>query len=96
MLASVKSRAPEPLEAPGRKSGQLAGVHVTELAVCEKTIILCGGCKHRFDWKRYGYFCEKNLPVAGRCDGCDDLINPKTLFIHEQYLGQTWTPRKAR
>ena len=84
-------------EYPGRPMGQPHGTHVTDEAELKKCVILCEGCAHKFDPKKYHYYLTREFKIQGRCDGCKQHSQRARFFIHESSLGrkhgQCWTPR---
>ena len=86
----------------GKRRGTPAGTHVTDLSALKKTIVLCGGCQSKFDWRRHGYYSVwryEHQPVLGQCDGCRGMIsgNDGRLFLHESSRAQAWaTPDEQR
>ena len=58
----------------GAPTKRLAGGWVSDLAALGKAIVLCDGCRKKFDHGRYGYVRRALLPgqrfVMGDCDGC--------------------------
>lgn len=66
----------------GRKPGQLAGTHVTDLAALGLAIWLCQECHPKFNSAAYGYTTDIKMPfVRGNCDGCKTYVPMARLFI---------------
>lgn len=81
----------------GRRIGKPPGGYLSDLVSLRKVVSLCDSHAHKFDAARAHYFHEKNIPVDGRCDDCrQDLWARGSLFVPEELLGQTWTPRPNR
>ncbi|MCA9457219.1 MAG: hypothetical protein KC587_11175 [Nitrospira sp.] len=88
----------------GRKRGTLGGSLVNDMASLGKTIMLCGDCQGKFDWRRHQYYSVwryEHQPVTGPCDVCRVQVtgNDGRLFIHESVRPKAWaTPdeQKAR
>lgn len=75
------------LESTGRKPGQTAGTHVSDLAALKKTILLCSSCRPKFDDKAYGYVTSARLPMCGgKCDGCKDNGMGRSVFLHHSQM----------
>lgn len=87
---------------PGRNRGTLGGSLVADMSELQKALVLCGGCQHKFDYKRHGYYSVwkyENQPVIGPCDVCKLEITGSDgrLFIHENMRHKTWaTPDEQR
>ena len=86
----------------GRKRGTTGGSLVGDMVHLEKTIVLCGFCQHKFDYKRHGYYSVwryENTPVVGDCDVCKMRIagTDGRLFLHENVRHKAWaTPEEKR
>jgi hypothetical protein len=95
-----KMRKLQSFLAPGRRSGKLPGTHIDDLSARLNCILLCGGCKHKFDHMRHDYFYEKNIRVSATCDGCDEHTMSAHMYIHESTVvqnrrsrhGDSWLP----
>jgi len=76
------------LEFGGRKRGTLGGSLVSDMVCLKKTIVLCGTCQGKFDWRHHQYYSVRHYEhqaVCGPCDVCKIYINGNDgrLFIHE-------------
>ena len=92
------------VEHPGRKSGQLAGTWVSDLAERRKAIVLCETpCQSRFYYKRAQYYKDERYGsrATARCDGCREYTTRGRLYLPEERLtepsgmsrpGQCWSP----
>ena len=58
----------------GAPSKRLAGGWIGDLTALGKAVVLCDGCRRKFDAKRAGYERRQLWPgqkfVLGDCDGC--------------------------
>ena len=85
------------LEHRGRLTGRVAGGYIAgDLSENQKTILLCPMCKHGFDWKKHSYynvFHYDHIYARGQCDVCRAMTMKASLYLHEAYIGQSWTPR---
>ena len=90
------------MEFGGRKRGTLGGSLVSDMASLQKTIMLCGTCQGKFDWRHHGYYSiwrYEHQPVVGACDVCRVYVtgNDGRLFIHESIRPKCWaTPDELR
>jgi len=90
------------LEFGGRKRGTLAGSLVSDMVSLQKTLILCGDCQGKFDYRRCGYYSVyryEHQPVLGPCDVCRVQItgNDGRLFLHEEVRPNAWaTPDEQK
>ena len=84
-------------EDQGWKSGRAKGAYIAgDLSELQKTILLCGMCKHGFDRKKHHYYNVSHydkLNATGKCDVCKEFSNKLTFYLHETKLGHSWTPR---
>lgn len=84
-------------EFPGRNVGKPHGTFVTDEAEQQLCVILCNGCSHRFDPKKYHYYLTREFKIQGRCDACKEHTQDTNLFMYEGLLGrksgQCWWPR---
>lgn len=78
---------------PGRKIGAVEGAWVSDIASLRKAITLCQNCSHKFAHRAHHYFREDKVKATGMCDGCRDNMARCTLYMPEELLGNTWTPR---
>ena len=82
------------MEDKGYSKNRLPGAYVAgDLAELRKTILLCPGCIHGFDWKRHGYYnvtMYEKLNATGRCDKCKGDSTKLTFYIHETNVGVCW------
>ncbi|MHC4222992.1 MAG: hypothetical protein ACYSUN_03295 [Planctomycetota bacterium] len=83
---------PEVYRSQGRPWRRPAGGWMADLAALKQTILLCSGCAHKFDFKRAHYFREGRFEAIGGCDGCVTHYGKVVLFVHQSYLGQSWSP----
>ncbi len=79
----------------GRNKGTTGGSLVSDLAEMQKTIVLCGSCQHKFDYKRHGYYSVwryENQPVTGNCDVCAVSITGSDgrIFVHDNLRHKVW------
>ena len=85
---------------PGKSKGTLGGSLVSDMSEMEKTLIMCGKCQHKFDYKRQGYYSVwryENQPVTGECDICLVRITGSDgrIFIHDNMRHKVWvTPEE--
>ena len=82
----------------GRKRGTLGGSLISDLVCLQKTIMLCGDCQGKFDWRRHGYFSVwryEHQPVCGACDVCRIQVtgDDGRLFIHEENRPKAYQTR---
>ena len=91
------------LQDSGWKHGRSAKAYVAgDLVGAQKTILLCSGCKHGFDWKKHGYYNVahyEQIHASGACDVCKGQSNQLELFLHEQHRLAMWSTKdeqKAR
>jgi hypothetical protein len=82
----------------GRKKGTTGGSLVGDMVQLRKTIILCGSCQHKFDWRHNNYFSVwryEHQPVVGECDVCKLRItgNDGRLFLHEASRHNVWATK---
>jgi len=86
----------------GRKKATTGGSLVSDLAALQKTLVLCGSCQHKFDYRRRHYYSVwryEHTSVIGACDVCKIQIvgNDGRLFIHEANREAVWaTPDDQR
>ena len=86
----------------GRKRGTLGGSLVNDMASLGKTIMLCGDCQGKFDWRHHQYYSVwryEHQPVTGPCDVCRVQVtgNDGRLFIHESIRPKAWaTPDEQK
>ena len=79
----------------GRKRGTTGGSLVSDLSALKKTIVLCGECQGKFDWRRHHYYSVRHYEhksVLGDCDVCRARITGKDgrLFLHEDTRDDAW------
>jgi len=79
----------------GRKRGTLGGSLISDMVSLHKTIVLCGDCQGKFDWRHHGYYSVwryEHQPVVGDCDVCRVRIigNDGRLFLHESNRPKAW------
>ena len=81
----------------GRRHGLGHGSYLSDLVALQKTILLCGACQHRFDWRRHGYrsiWRYEHTAVQGQCDACRVTCTVDgRAFIHENHFSQVWMTR---
>ena len=81
----------------GWKHGRSAKAYVAgDLVGAEKTILLCGGCKHGFDWKKHGYYNVahyEQILATGVCDVCKEHSPRLELLLHEATRGGCWSTK---
>lgn len=82
----------------GRKRGTLGGSLISDLVSLKKTIMLCGDCQSKFDWRHHGYYSiwrYEHQPVLGDCDVCRIRVtgNDGRLFIHEDQRPKSFVTR---
>ena len=59
-------------------------------------ILLCGGCKHGFDWKKHGYYNVahyEQILATGVCDVCKEHSPRLELLLHEATRGGCWSTK---
>jgi hypothetical protein len=87
-------------EDPGKPRGRSKGSYIAgDLSECKQTILLCSHCKHAFDWKRHHYYpvtLYDKIHARGKCDGCKTHGDRQWFYVHENFLGLSWTPRHGR
>ena len=85
------------MEDRGRATKRLPGGYIAgDLSELCKTILLCPMCKHGFDWKKHRYYNVSyydHIHATGRCDVCKAFSNTLAFYLHEAYVGLSWTPR---
>jgi len=85
------------LEDKGATYGRSKGAYVAgDLSELKTAILLCGLCKHGFDWKKHHYYNTTHydhVRARGRCDICREERADLSLYLHESVIGQSWTPR---
>lgn len=81
-------------EDPGYAKKRVAGAYIAgDLAELQKTILLCAGCKHGFDWKKHHYYNVAHyepIYATGRCDKCKTPGTQLELYIHETNKETAW------
>ena len=85
------------LQDSGWKHGRSAKAYVAgDLSGAQKTILLCGGCKHGFDWKKHGYYNVahyEQILATGNCDVCKAPSNRLELYLHESTRMGCWSTK---
>ena len=86
------------MEDPGWKSKRVPGAYIAgDLVENQKCILLCGTCKHGFDWKKHHYYSyakHDHVYGTGRCDKCKQETNKLFIYMHESLLGQAGIMRQ--
>jgi hypothetical protein len=84
-------------EHPGRDYAKPHGTWITDMGELQKSILLCRGCAHKFDPKKYNYYRTREFRVLGKCDACREHDNEAVFFLHHSLVGQKhgqcWKPR---
>lgn len=84
----------------GRPRTRSKGSYVAgDLSECKQTILLCPLCKGHFDWKKHHYYpvtLYDKIRAQGKCDACKEHGDKQWFYVHENFLGLSWTPRHGR
>ena len=84
----------------GWKHGRSAKAYVAgDLVGAQKTILLCSGCKHGFDWKKHGYYNVahyEQILATGQCDVCKEHSSKLELLLHEAYRPGCWATKDEK
>ena len=86
------------LEDPGWARKRVPGAYVAgDLVENKKCILLCGTCKHGFDWKKHHYYSYAkydDIYAQGKCDKCKTEGTRMFIYMHESTLGQAGITRR--